>query len=100
MGFNGIPSGEFTAVRSDRIPIQPLDSPLDEEGQGASSGLFAARKLVSIQQLKKRNKNTFKEKGDLTCLHVGKPGQVSSSTSRRVLYQSMEIPALLLPMVL
>lgn len=97
-GYNGIPKGEFSPLRSLLTPVDPQESPL-ETHPGASSALNEVRKnLATVEKLSERQykKIGLLEQGDLRCVHIGQPGQVKSNDADRILFAAeMPWPALL-----
>jgi len=88
-GWNAIPKGEFTSVRSILRPVSPAERP-DEKEAGSSGALLAARESVTPKNLSKRSKPGI---GDLQCIHIGRPGNIQTNSADRVIYAASEMPA-------
>lgn len=97
-GFNAIPSGEWSPVRSLLRPVAPAERPDDDPNStatqknpklGSSSELLAAREAAALQQKKLTQRIAA---GELRCVHIGRPGDVKSRTADRVIYAASQVP--------
>lgn len=83
-GWTGVPSGEYTPVRSLLRPVSPE--------RPDSDAVLAAREMSRPKDLQERN-----ETGDLSkrlrCIHIGKPGEIQSMSADRIIYAAAEMPA-------
>mmetsp|Transcript_10549 Transcript_10549/g.17594 ORF Transcript_10549/g.17594 Transcript_10549/m.17594 type:complete len:1518 (-) Transcript_10549:21-4574(-) len=100
-GWNGIPPGEFSAMRSMLSPAEPRGMPANEQQ------LEVARKIAKPKAIAARNGSPADSPGappalpglnhrqgppDLRCFHVGQTGQLGSQDAARVLYAAAEVP--------
>lgn len=96
-GWNGIPPGEFSPVRSLLRPPAPLERPepgkklgkFDRQQPGSSGALLAAREMAKPKEVSKRNKPVI---GDLRCIHIGRPGNIQTTSADRVIYAASQMP--------